>query len=266
MAEPTYEERYCAFVDILGFKGLVGSVERGTLSFADLRDLLRSVHSAGESRGFVPQIGFHAADLRYQSISDAICLSSATRATGLLHLFWSMQHLSLMLLHKGYFARGAVVKGHIYHDDKMVFGDALIRAYTLEQTVVRFPRIMLTREVSLDVDAYAAQEGIGKEFENTVGRASDGPHYFHVLRALMILHDEHIDEAARRDILNGFNETAELIQARFDESADNPAHFEKVRWFADYWNDSISTLPDLKRIFGPGLTLPVPPPALEFSS
>jgi hypothetical protein len=256
MSNPTYEERYCAFVDILGFKGLVSAVEHGTLSFTDLRDLLGLVRSTGEARGYSPQIGFHAADLRYQSISDAICLSSANRAAGLLHLFWSIQHLCMTLLARGYFARGAVVKGRLYHDDKMAFGDALIRAFTLEQTVVRYPRIMLTRDVALDVDKYVSNEAMGEHFGNTVGRDADGPHYFHVLRGLMILHNEHIEMDTRQQLVTRFNDAAELIQKRFDESADNPAHFEKVRWFADYWNDSILTLPQLRRIFGPGLALP----------
>jgi hypothetical protein len=29
------------------------------------------------------------------------------------------------------------------------------------------------------------------------------------------------------------------IQANLNESIDNPRHFEKVRWFAEYWNRSV---------------------------
>lgn len=126
--EPEYTERYCAFVDILGFKELIGSVERGAMPFTDLRDVLRAVRSAGENCGFAPQIGYLAADLRYQSMSNSIFLSAAKRPVGLLHIFYSLQYLCMTLLSKGYFARGAVVKGRIYHDDNMVFGDALVRA------------------------------------------------------------------------------------------------------------------------------------------
>jgi hypothetical protein len=254
VADPTYEERYCAFVDIQGFKTLVDAVESGKLPFGDLRELLRFVQSAGETRPYAPQIGYHSADLRYQSISDAICLSSAVRPAGLLHLFFAIQHLSMMLLYKGYFARGAVVKGRIYHDDKMVFGDAFIQAYNLEQTIVRYPRIMLTRQVALDVDVL--HDAMGDEFANSVGKATDGPHYFHVLRALTILDDERYDQNVRDQLITRFNGTAAPIQMRFDESADNPSHFEKVRWFANYWNESIASYPQLRRIFGAGLDAP----------
>ena len=252
----TYEERYCAFVDILGFTELVGAVERGALGFSEVRDLLSIVRSIEEDRGFAPRIGFHAANLRYQSISDAICLSAANRAAGLVHLFWSLQYFGMSLLRKGYFARGAVVKGRMYHDDKMAFGDALVRAFNLEHTIARYPRIMLTREVALDVEKYAAEDAMAEHLGNTVSKGDDGPHYFHLLRALMILQLETIDQDMRRTLVRRFNKLADLIQLRFEEAADNPSHFEKVRWFADYWNDSISTLPELNRIYGVGLRPP----------
>ena len=41
--------------------------------------------------------------------------------------------------------RGAIVKGKLYHDDQIVFGSALVRAYELESTVVNFPRRFLSR-------------------------------------------------------------------------------------------------------------------------
>jgi hypothetical protein len=256
MSEPAYEERYCAFVDILGFQGLVAELNRGALVVDQVRELLRAIQSPSHDATFSKSIGVDDADLRQQSISDAICITASPTRAGLLLLFKSLEGLGLRVLHRGYFARGAVVKGRIYHDDHMAFGDALIQAYNLERTIVRFPRIMITRTVALDIDAYAANGQANHEFENFVGRAADGPHYFHILRNLLVLHNERLSPNDRSAIVTRFNETAEKIQARFDESADNPAHFDKVRWFADYWNDSISTLPQLKRIFGPGLALP----------
>jgi hypothetical protein len=47
---------------------------------------------------------------------------------------------------------------------------------------------------------------------------------------------------------------SEMIQRRFDESVDTPRHFEKVQWFANYWNVSIrEERVGLKFINGPGL-------------
>jgi hypothetical protein len=30
-----------------------------------------------------------------------------------------------------------------------------------------------------------------------------------------------------------------LLQNKFADSMDNPRHFEKVKWFAKYWNETI---------------------------
>jgi hypothetical protein len=255
LANEIYQDRYCAFVDILGFKELISDLDKGRIKFEEIRELLRFAHDSHHDRLY-PGFGFYGADIKQQSISDAVCISALPTPAGLMHVFNALQTLTLTLLRQGFFTRGAVVKGPLYHDDRMVFGDALVKAYTLEQTVVRTPRIMITRDVALDIEKYLTHEVIGSEFSNTVGRASDGPHYFHVLRALMVLHDEHLDDDTRRTFLAGFNDMAVKIQTRFDESADTPSHFEKVRWFADYWNDSISTLPLVKRVYGPGLALP----------
>jgi hypothetical protein len=253
--EPNYKERYCAFVDVLGFRQLLSDLDKGRITIEQIRDLLRFTHESHHDRLY-PGFGFYGADVRHQSISDAVCISALPTPAGLMHIFNALQTLSLTLLRQGFFTRGALVKGPLYHDERIVFGDALVKAYLLEQSIVRFPRIMLTRDVALDAEKHLSHEIVGSEFSNRIGRASDGPHFLHVLRAVMALHDEDLDDKTRQTLVAGFNETADKIQTRFDESADNPSHFEKVRWFADYWNDSISTLPELKRIFGPGLTLP----------
>jgi len=45
-----------------------------------------------------------------------------------------------------------------------------------------------------------------------------------------------VDEKARyRQYLS----IRDRIQQRYEESMDTPRHFEKVRWFAQYWNDAI---------------------------
>jgi hypothetical protein len=46
----------------------------------------------------------------------------------------------------------------------------------------------------------------------------------------------------------------ETIQQKFNESVDNPAHFEKLQWLAHYWNSTFGTdHPDFKWITGLGL-------------
>jgi hypothetical protein len=175
-----------------------------------------------------------------------------------MHIFASLESFVIKLLHNGYFTRGAAVKGRLYHDSEMVLGNASVQAYSLEQTVARYPRIMLTREVFLDSREYASVEDMyGDEFENCAQQAADGPHYLHILRNLKMIGNKLLDPGTRKDLLDSFNETAVVIQQRFDESMDNPRHFEKIQWLAAYWNHCIYGHQNLVKINGPGLSIPM---------
>jgi hypothetical protein len=228
----TYQERYCAFVDILGFSGLIDQLNKRMGAFEEVLTLLRTIH---QPPGAMPHASFGDSDFRAQSISDAVCISTMCNNDGLSHMFWVLTLLTMEMLSKGYFVRGAIVKDDLYHDDKIVFGKAQVRAYLLERDIVLYPRIMVTGDVRRD-----AQEKEMKHFEqfnlaDFIAEAADGPYYLDSLAIIPItLRDRPKEE--RLQSVQRFNAMAEQIQRRFDESRDNPRHFEKVKWFAQYWN------------------------------
>ncbi len=153
LGQTTYEPRYCAYVDILGFSQLIEDLNRGTISFEALRDVLATIHRADKGDGK----SWHS-EFRAQSISDAVAISTVVNSIGLVQIFNALELLTERLLAKGYFLRGALVKGQLYHDEQMVFGEALVKAFRLESEIVRFPRIMATREIALDIEAYSKSE------------------------------------------------------------------------------------------------------------
>jgi hypothetical protein len=53
-----------------------------------------------------------------------------------------------------------------------------------------------------------------------------------------------------------------MIEKRFAESVDTPKHFEKVKWFANYWNETVDPVAGrfVMHINGPGLNWRGPPP------
>jgi hypothetical protein len=171
-------------------------------------------------------------------------------------LFRAVLQLAEASLHEGYFLRGAICKGFLFHDETTVFGEALVKAYRLETQVVKFPRIMLTREVVSD----ARSSDRAKEFAGQIKQADDGPSYLHVLRHLQLFLDAlekpnpNYAPGGSKRLLAWYAKMCEMIQRRFDESVDTPRHFEKVQWFANYWNTSINEeRAGLKLIDGPGL-------------
>jgi hypothetical protein len=78
-SEPIYEQRYCAYVDILGFRELINNLGTKKRNFEAVRDLLRTIHTpqaliAGD---------LEEVDFRAQSISDAVALSTRKNRLGL---------------------------------------------------------------------------------------------------------------------------------------------------------------------------------------
>ena len=49
-----------------------------------------------------------------------------------------------------------------------------------------------------------------------------------------------------------YSRIAEKVQLRLVESFDNPRHFDKVLWFARYWNKAARPL-GLQLVTGPGV-------------
>lgn len=129
--------------------------------------------------------------------------------------------------------RGAIVRGPLYHDEHMGFGEALIRAYDFETEVARFPRIILTRAVYDDVIGFRASTSV--KFSEALFRlASDGATYVNVLEPLSAhlkrrAHYFYTQSEEDRLEYMRFLEMKDRIQQRFEISVDNPKHFKKVR-------------------------------------
>jgi len=251
-----YADRYVAFVDILGFRELVKEIERGKLPPEYVRDVLAVVH---EDETYSRE-AWKYADFRAISVSDAVALSCAPDPGGLDLLFYSICRLTAALLLRGYFIRGAVVRGKLWHDNTTVFGPALVQAYDIETKVARYPRIVVTRDVFLDVQQSIKDisVGVGKHLDGMLKQADDGPMYLHVLRHLIRELVKLQDRAARFPEFQQeplYQETLLMrnhIQQAFDRSIDDPGIFEKVQWFARYWNQVVhSNLRSIQPLTGP---------------
>jgi hypothetical protein len=248
----TYEPHYCAYVDILGFRELISGLRQGSTNFEMLRGLLETLQTP--EKGTTKE--WHT-EFRAQSISDAVAISTLVNFAGLVEVLHALESLAMKLLKQGYFVRGALVKGSLYHDERMVFGTALVRAYELETQTVRYPRIMVTRDVVDDMKEN--EKRWDALFKERIRQASDGPMYVHTLRQVEAdaakAHLSNVNGViGSGHVLADLDEYRQRIQKRFDESMDNPRHFEKIQWFARYWNRSVpfGTLGN-KSVTGPGL-------------
>lgn len=164
-----YEQRLCAFVDILGFGDLVRkSLDRPALQ-GKIRQVLREVILARpvwerdspvdviEARlrqedVLDPQaeaerlVNEYAAAERGYSFSDCLVLSSALNDRAITGLVTSLLFLSGNLAELGVYARGGVYLGQLCHEQDLCFGPALIEAYNLEKKFAKYPRIIFSTE------------------------------------------------------------------------------------------------------------------------
>jgi hypothetical protein len=245
-----YPERYVAFVDILGWRQLISKLNGDSdEEVIALRSALARIHDPAYS----PQDG---GDVRAQSISDAVAVSTEVSAIGLLRLFESLSLLSLAVLERGHLVRGAVVKGRLYHADAMVFGHALNEAYRLECQVARFPRIMIARSVAEDATTHAENPIWSDRLHCRVLQSQDGPKFLNVLKevseAIQASKQGPSIAAPDHPVLSLFIRMKAGLERNLAESIDEPRHFEKVHWFVKYWNAVMPRTPDFQPIKGPG--------------
>jgi hypothetical protein len=219
-----YSDRYVAFIDILGFSAIVRQLKGDSTRAKELVEILENI--ATLTSDFVEASAKE--DLRSQSFSDCIVVSETCSPKGLFSLLATITTLTFALMSKGVFARGGIAKGQLHHSDKIVFGPAMLEAYRLESTLARYPRVLVDRETHLDYQ-HPSFTVFCKPYLRSPKLLldRDGPPFLDILVLLRSAPTEYADEitACRAS-----------LQRALDDSVYDPAHFEKLRWLAIYWN------------------------------
>lgn len=133
-----YEEKIVAFIDILGFKNLVNEETNIETVEATLRmpynfrkdDMAKQLKITG---------------VMMTSISDSIVFSIKRKEKNAMNKIMRIvsAFAQTLLLKNGLLLRGGIVVGKIYHDNEIVFGPGLVKAYELESQIAIFPRIVM---------------------------------------------------------------------------------------------------------------------------
>lgn len=71
------------------------------------------------------------------------------------------------ILGYGYLMRGAIVEGNFYHDEKFVYGKALVEAVNIEENVAIYPRIIVQKQIQEVVRQYCYQDTDGEYYLNS---------------------------------------------------------------------------------------------------
>ncbi len=136
-----YEDRFLAFVDVLGFADLVAQSETaGEIVVRLSRTLSALSKRASSARS-------EELHIEATSFSDPLVISDPASSDELFRMLEIIEELNFELLSANMLLRGAIVRGPVLHTSDFVFGPALVNAYRLETSISFHPRIMLAPQV-----------------------------------------------------------------------------------------------------------------------
>jgi hypothetical protein len=162
-----FEDKFVAFIDVLGFKGMVASSEAGTgMELPELLQLLKKLGDGSERAQFnkygptccpmAPRVDKNM-NFRVTQISDCAIVSSEVSPAGVINLVSHCWGAVIELMARGIMCRGYIKRGRIYHTDSQVIGTGYKEAYAAESKVSAFkkeandrgtPYVEVDREVS----------------------------------------------------------------------------------------------------------------------
>lgn len=236
---PSYEKRFAAFIDILGFKELINrtvsslpevSIER-VVAALDIPDPAQKDQLCIGTVGDISESGH-----RSSQFSDSIFISTDYTQAGLFHLVNHIERIAFSFLKLGFLCRGGVVSGMLYHDGNTVFGPALIDAYELENIAI-FPRVIISGDV-MDF-ARKMDGGEGKVIKRMI-MEYQGCFIVHILRTLSMMIESvgagYDDEVVLVNIKSTLVREAERVKGDIRKT-------NKIKWFEKYLNSTISPDP-----------------------
>ena len=143
-----FEDKFIAFVDVLGFKSMVDASEKGTgMALPELMEAVAKLGNQEDENKFktygpttCPRSKFLQRGLNFKvtQISDCVIVSSEVSPAGIINLISHCWGAVIELLMKGIMCRGYITKGLIYHHNTQIIGSGYQNAYSKEADVTAF--------------------------------------------------------------------------------------------------------------------------------
>lgn len=143
-----FEEKFIAFVDVLGFASLVELAESGEgMTLSELLKIVDGLGSEGDKASYdeygptiCPESEYFEKNINFQitQISDCVIVSSESSISGAINLVNHCRMVTMRLLMKGVMCRGYITRGSILHTDRHLIGSGYQEAYRKEAGVVAF--------------------------------------------------------------------------------------------------------------------------------
>lgn len=217
-------EKYIAFIDILGFSKLICEVktERQFNSInifnSMMHRIMKIIESPEKPIEELPDEYKHLTDMKVTFISDCIILTSDNP----LLVYSYVSIIQALLIPAGYLTRGYLTKGKVCHEpeNNLIWGEGYIRAYNGEKNAI-YPRVVIDSKIIEDM-TQADVKSIQKDF--------DGLYYVHYLHENILKAYIMLKEFDRIELIK------DLIKEKIEEFKDNENILKKYLWLENYSN------------------------------
>lgn len=237
MADDLFAQRAVAFIDILGFKNLICTVEKDPSKRGPFFSLFTVLdgHSRFNNQALDASVPDEVKP-KYLFISDSIIFSAPLEYpmagggsyNGLGIVIAKAIEIAHKLLLMGTMVRGGISVGPVWQSERNIFGSGYIEAYNLEQTAGG-PRIVL----SSTAEAYWRKS---LHAPSTTMCLPDG--------GQLILDTLHPEYVLRTDIygkLEGdFGQYRAWIITRLNDLPAGSSPWKKWRWMASAYNNALA--------------------------
>lgn len=182
MEEIQYEDRIVCFVDFLGFRDLVGdSVSEDGITVPEKLKIIFESLAFTNKTWLDGDSLFHNLNKtkKISQFSDSVAVSFEVNDTsGVFRVIDKLQQWIIVLAAEGIFVRGGIAHGKLFHNERFIFGPALIQAYDLEHMYAKYPRIVF-KESIVDLGVrYGRWKKDEKEFlDKLISQDDDGYYY-----------------------------------------------------------------------------------------
>ena len=237
------EEYIVAFIDVLG----------ASAAMKENPDLmLNQVHEAYEHaiKTYNNVYGNKYDEIGIRIFSDNIvifckCYSDAP-ISALSIVVTLAATIQLQFLHQGILSRGGIAKGDFFNDDVMIWGNALVKSYYLEDKIAIYPRIIIDNNSIVDVNGFFNSDSkVAKALkEDFILQDKDGLFYVNYLNMVKGVSSERLENEVGRDI----DEIKSIIiSLYYDDACDKrDKHqkdiklIQKINWHLEYLSRYIS--------------------------
>ncbi len=224
MSEPLYQEKYVAFIDMLGFSHLVRAASGNADKQATILAAIERLKDTACTNSNI--------DLIITYFSDCLVISSARSPLGLYEMLQSIRTIAENLLVVDVLIRGGLTVGEVHHNGQFMFGPGMLDAYDMERHEAKHPTVLVSEIVRSDT----LQAG---------------------LRPFLIFDDEEPERAYVHYLMAfaNYDPTPQPGLMILDGPARLIRHFiaqrlashegtvrEKAEWLEKYWNGSVGTV------------------------